>query len=266
MWVFLSDSARGREGARLLGGRCDHELDTLSDCDCLVLPIPLTRDGTTVLGVTKGGRACTLEELADWLREQKSACTVAYAPHPALEGLPVRYLESDECFMRENARLTAEGALSLLLSSLEGGSLADCSVFVLGYGRIARALLPMLSPLAGEMTVYARRASALRAIRSASYRALPFSSLAEKSRRVAHSEKTRLLVNTVPSESALEEAIHALSPSILLELACTRETTALAEAYGASTRVLSAPAMPSRYAPLAAGHVLADACLRLSQK
>ncbi len=262
-YVFLSEKAREREAARLLRGVCRSELDELPACDALVLPIPLTRDGRTVQGVTKGGEACTLDALSAVLRRHSDVRVIAYAPHDALAGLSARYLEDDERFMLENARLCAEGGLSLLLSSLEGRSLADFSVFLLGYGRIARALLSMLPTPSQKVTVYARRASALRSARRAGCSSLPFSSLAENAGSVRFSGTRPLLINTVPDARVLASALDAHSPALLLELACTKEVTALCERYAERTRVLSCASMPTRYAPISAGRALAQACRRL---
>lgn len=257
-YVFLSESAREREAARLLFGTCEAELDAVLPCDLLVLPIPLSRDNATVCGVTKGGAPCTLSSLTAFLSCMKHTTVIAYARHEALGGLQnVRYLTDDECFMKENARLTAEGGLALLLSELKGRSLADFSVSMLGYGRIARAMLPMLAPMAKSITVYARRASALRAARRAGYRSLPFSSLADSA------GKDILLINTVPSASALEIALDTHRHELLLELACTGEIVALCEARKNGAQLLRAPSMPMRYAPIAAGRALSAACVRL---
>ena len=256
-YVFLSESAREREASRLLCGECVTELDAIPPCDVLVLPIPLSRDGETVCGVTKGGVPCTLASLTAFLSRIPSKSVMAYDRHEALGGLPnVRYLTDDECFMQENAHLTAEGGLALLLSELNGRSLADFSVSMLGYGRIARAMLPLLAPMAKSITVYARRASALRAARRAGYRSLPFSSLADGV------GKDTLLINTVPSASALEIALDTHRHALLLELACTKDVLSLCRAREGDTHMLLASAMPSRYAPQSAGAALAAALLR----
>ena len=64
----------------------------------------------------------------------------------AAKGITVRYLSKDETFMAENARLTAEGALGIILehSML---SLRDMKVLVAGFGRTGAAVCRLLTEL-----------------------------------------------------------------------------------------------------------------------
>lgn len=84
------------------------------------------RDGETLIA----GR---LDDGAEKLAEQK--------------GLRVCRILADEAFQAKNARLTAEGALGIIIehSML---SLADMRVLVIGFGRIGAALCRLLSALA----------------------------------------------------------------------------------------------------------------------
>ena len=61
----------------------------------------------------------------------------------------------DECFMLENAYLTAEGAVALYKENSES-SLYGSRVLITGYGRIAKALHRILKSMGADVTICAR--------------------------------------------------------------------------------------------------------------
>lgn len=69
------------------------------------------------------------------------------------EGVRVLDLEADEAFLRRNARLTALGTVGVLLTE-HTRALPELCVGVIGYGRIGRELVDILSYLGCRLVVF----------------------------------------------------------------------------------------------------------------
>ena len=85
---------------------------------------------------------------------------VGYGVQPSFfefDGVRVLDLEADETFLRRNARLTALGAVGILLSS-HTRALPELCVGVIGYGRIGRELVDILSFLGCTLVVFSANA------------------------------------------------------------------------------------------------------------
>ena len=76
--------------------------------------------------------------------------------HPAMEDDRVIDLWSDEALIRENAGLTAEGAMSAAMRA-SSRAMCDMRCLVIGWGRIGRALTERLAALNAAVTVASRR-------------------------------------------------------------------------------------------------------------
>ena len=100
--------------------------ETIHKSRALILPLPATRDGKTILG-----SGIRLDEvLADY--------------------------GENESFVKENARLTAEGALALALTR-HPGTLLGSRCLVAGYGRIGKKLSERLKAMGTGVFILARR-------------------------------------------------------------------------------------------------------------
>ncbi|MCD7768851.1 MAG: hypothetical protein LUH36_01845, partial [Oscillospiraceae bacterium] len=108
------------------------------------------------------------------------------APPAMRTGIP--YWQ-DEIYMIENAALTAEGALELLMRR-SSRALMGAEALVAGYGRIGRFLTGMLSSLGVRVTVAARGRSARAAARAVGCRAVELTAIPRRFDAV---------VNTIPA-------------------------------------------------------------------
>ena len=130
----------------------------LSGCSkkhLVLLPLPTTKDNKNVTNTD-----IPLDEVL--LGVGRGSLVVGYAlPENFVTcaeslGGEVLDLLSDETFLCENARLTALGALGVMLTT-ERRALCGSTVGIIGYGRIGEALTKMLSALGIKVRVYSTR-------------------------------------------------------------------------------------------------------------
>lgn len=169
------------------------------------------------------------------------------SPHiiaPPAEHRGVPYYD-DEIYVIENAALTAEGALELLMRR-SAGAVAGIEALVAGYGRIGSRLAELLSALGARVTVAARSGKALAAARARGLHAVDITNIHRPFDAV---------VNTVPAPVLSGDYGGALCID-------------LASAPGGwepGTAVLKAPGLPGTYAPRAAASVMAEAVYRVME-
>lgn len=224
--------------------------DAFFEADFLLLPLPLTRDGVHI-----NAPLCTSPPTMFPLLEQIPTDLPIMGGGldlKILEGrrAPAFDLLKDEAFLAENALPSAEGAIGLALMHHKG-ILSGSNCAVLGYGRIAQALLPRLLALGGRVTVFARKREALTSAQALGAEALPFSAL----------EKTLpgfdLLFNTVPARIFQKEHCKFFARDALyLELASPPFGMDEECVLALSKRHLYALGLPGKYAPLYAGNLI----------
>ncbi|MCD7844808.1 MAG: hypothetical protein LUG57_02965 [Oscillospiraceae bacterium] len=165
------------------------------------------------------------------------------APPAMRIGVP--YWE-DEIYAIENAALTAEGALELLMRR-SSRAMMGAEALVAGYGRIGRFLAGMLSSLGVHVTVAARSRSDRAAARAVGCRAVPLTAMPRKA---------DIVVNTIPAPVLSGDYGGALC----LELASAPG------GWADGAPVLKAPGLPGLYAPKAAADVMAEAVYRVLEE
>ena len=156
-------------------------------------------------------------------------------------------------FVAGNAAITAEGALSMLMGADER-TLWGSRVLVTGWGRIGRLLSRRLADLGAEVTVAARRGSHRAEAWTLGLNALDYAG-AE-----AEIGEYDYIVNTVPARVLTEAMLCCVAAdAALLELASPPGGFDRNLAENIGLRVLSAPGLPGKYAPLAAAQLMRGA-------
>lgn len=112
--------------------------------------------------------------------------------HPALDGYKKLDLLRQEAYLAENAALTADCALRIAGQELDI-AFSEAKAVIIGWGRIAKCLAPMLRDLGAQVTVAARKESDRAMARSLRLRAAAVEELA------ALAQETDLLINTAPA-------------------------------------------------------------------
>lgn len=133
---------------------CDETVDFLSlpPLDFLILPVK----GIDVDGNLNIQGKCVHVPTKFW-ELQKEVGIITGLPTPYIASLPHQkfYYMLDEQVVKENAVLTAEGVLQLLISSIDQ-SLYDITVDVIGYGNCGKAIVNMLQNLDVSVRVIRR--------------------------------------------------------------------------------------------------------------
>lgn len=144
------------------GKRAESCIEYLKGMECadsvgrvLLLPIPTTRDNSTVLNTN-----IYINEVFETVSD--GDVVSCYGLPPAFlapvekRGARVVDLSRDEDFLGENAELTALATLGIILNT-SARSPRDLSVGVVGYGRIGKRLTNMLLYLGARVRVYTSR-------------------------------------------------------------------------------------------------------------
>lgn len=164
--------------------------------------------------------------------------------------------ETDEEFLMQNARLTAEGAVLCAVREL-GGALLSRACVVTGFGRIGRQLAVRLCAMGMFVMVCARSEEQMRAAHSLGAHPVP---LAQLARAVSGAD---VVFNTVPARIWDEQTLARIpkgTPVIELAGAPYGADPELARRMGVRLTIESG--LPGRYAPMEAGAALFQTVLR----
>lgn len=168
----------------------------------------------------------------------------------AVSGVGIYDYTKEESFAQFNAYLTAEGALALAISSSEI-SLIDAEILIVGFGRIGKALLHLLTPLSRHITVCARRPEARTEALCLGAHTINFEALS-----TAHT--AQFIFNTVCHPVFNAPELRALkSDALLMDLASFPGGIDKHYAQNAGIHYLSAGGLPARFSPQSAGEAVA---------
>ena len=212
------------------------ELPSHGPWDAVILPLPFSR--------------LSQEEADLFPRGQRVFCGMTDEAFDRLakkRGWKLHRILQDESYTKENAALTAEGAV---WAAMDGGikSLQASKCLVAGYGRIGKELVSRLRLLGALVTVSARREDARREAGSGSV-------TIEKIPEVIG--KMDYVFNTVPSPIILDGALKRLSPNaLLIELASPPYGIDLENAGKRGLRARLESGLPGRLFPLSAAQTV----------
>lgn len=241
------------------------DIELLSLCDCvkraqvIILPLPASR-GDGKINCPLLSKELDAGALFSCVRRStpvfagKADKCISVAAREA--GVRLTDYFTSESLLTSNALYTAEGALSLIISELPR-ALCGSDVAVFGYGRIASLLTRRLLSLGAGCEGGGEERRAARS-RSGGRRG------ARLHRRGPATRSTGVIcaVNTVPARVLSAEALSALAPAALIELADCPGADA-DEARRAGVRIIPAPSLPGRFSPESAGSLIADTVLSM---
>lgn len=165
-------------------------------------------------------------------------------------GVRVVDLMADEEFVRENAVLTAEGAVCAAMNATDA-ALAGSRCLVVGYGRIAQALVRMLLAFDAHVTVAARREEARAKAAAAGADAVDMAGIKAAAARADY------VFSTPPAQVLGEDVLANIKSGVpVMDLASPPYGVDLDAARRMGVWAWRESGLPGRYAPAAAARLI----------
>lgn len=155
----------------------------------------------------------------------------------------VDFLE-DPYYLAKNAAITARCAIQIVEERVD---LRDCSVLILGWGRIGKCLGKFLETKGAQVTIAARKSADLAMIQALGYKSIHIGAVD------TISQQFQVIVNTVPA--MILPNLSARDDAVILELASSPGM--------AGPNIISARGLPGIMAPEESGKLIADTFMRL---
>ena len=231
--------------------------------DVVILPVMPTADGAT-LSVEFSSEDIPLDErLSQSLRHAKIYTGFA----DRIKGISKKYAELElydysrqEAFLIKNAQITAEAALMLAIEKMPG-AMYESRCLVTGYGRIGKALAPLLRATGAHVTVAARKPEDFARIESAGMKT------ARYSRLPAEAHLYDLVVNTADALVLGEAFIRNMNPDgIIIDLASRPGGTDFVAAQRHGITAVHALGLPGKYAPRTAARIIMDTVTEMMEE
>ena len=238
------------------GERTEDALTLAALADCVILPLPVTRDGRH-LHTPMSKASLSLESLWPVLRPDEQLVCGGMVPQVIGDTQGVLDYFAREEVQIANAVPTAEGAVAAAMAAT-ACTLHGAECLVLGYGRIGRILAHRLQGLGARVAVSARKLTDLAWIDAFGYRGIPLAQLAESL------SGFDILFNTVPAPLLTAPLLEKLRPGcVILELASAPGGVNAEAAQALGISLIPAPGLPGKVAPMTAAAVLRDAIYHL---
>lgn len=216
--------------------------------EIFLLPIPSSRDQIHVTD--------TDIPLTDLLRDPKGRRLIAgygipldIAREATAKGIRIADVLTDERFLRDNAELTAHGAVGYILTGRDR-AISDLCCGIVGYGRIGRLLCRLLLFLGASAVVFTHREEVR----------LELCGMGIDARGtddIGKAGDLDVLINTAPARLITEESANSLTAG-----GCEIIELASGDNLPRGTSVTRLPSIPDRNFPISAGKIYAAAVLR----
>ena len=230
-----------------------------NDC-CIVLPLPVSRDGKTV-NSPYGTAKITPDQLFDHLNREivvfAGMMSKQWKSDVFKRGIKVYdYFEREELAIK-NAVPTAQGVIKTAIDNMEI-TLRGSSCLVTGYGRTAKAIAGALTGLGACVTIAARKRADIALASIEGYRAVYLAELD------TNTESFDLMVNTVPAVVINAPVLKALnSDCLIIDIASPPYGVELSAAEKLGFKVIVPGSLPGKTAPKTAGIIIADVILSI---
>lgn len=238
-----ADTPSLRQAARFLAERGVEVTGSPgADITHLLLPVP-SFDSDEII---KGG--VLLRDVLDTLPERITVFG-GNLQAPLLARYKTGDFLQDEQYLAENAAITADCALRVMLSALPT-TLRGLQILILGWGRIGKCLAALLQAVGCQVTIAARKETDRAMAAALGYTSVSIDGLASQLVRY------RVIFNTVPYLILRDaQMIHCRSDCMKIDLASS-------PGLGGSD-VICARGLPGKMAPEASGRLIAQTALRL---
>ena len=225
-------------------------LDHIQKADCVILPLPVSRD-PGMLNAPFSQEPQPLAPILDQLSPSQFLCGGRLDPKllamAQARGLTVRDYFAREELAVANAVPTAEGALQLAMEHLPI-TIHGARVLVLGFGRVGRLTAQRFAALGARVSVAARKYEQLAWAQAMGFGTEHLEQLA------GWLCSYNLVINTVPTQVLGQKELEDLRRDCLvLDLASKPGGVDLAAAGDLGLTVIWALSLPGKVAPVTAG-------------
>lgn len=227
--------------------------DALNYADVIVLPLPFSRDNVT-LNAPFAEKSLKIKDLFGLLEPRHTIFGGMMSDKiiSQLEKRKINAIDYYKCedLIIKNALATAEGAISLIISSSEK-TIHGSKILVSGFGKIGKMLTRILIDLKAKVSVSARKITDFAWIEG--YSATPVD--------IREIDKYKLdfdvIINTVPHQIFSEKSLKKLPKDcIYIELASHPFGTDFDTAKRVGIKTINAQGLPGTYSPKsAAGYI-----------
>lgn len=225
----------------------------VSECEVVILPLPVTLDGTT-LKTDYGTEQIMLDDsFAEKMRGKRvfgGMMERLYATSNIWKEITSADYYTREEFTVRNAVPTAEGAVEIAMREYPG-TVCGSRCLVAGFGRVGKTLARTLFGLGARVTVAARKPADLAWIESLGCHPILTAQIG--------GGNYNMIFNTIP---AMIFSRHVLSElrgcSLLVDLASAPGGTDFDAAAKIGIKAILAPSLPGRVAPKTAGEIIKD--------
>ncbi len=229
---------------------CDNA-DCIYNADAVILPYVSFKNGNEVNTLEKVFACDVLKNMRSGAKLFAGMVYDGLKDECEKAGISLFDFFENEELTVANARLTAEGALEMIIKNTDI-EVKGMNVALTGFGRVARALAKTLSLLGANVTVLARKPRARMEARALGYSAANV----EDEKAVASAD---VLVNTVPAPVLNERMLKgAANCRYILDLASRPFGTDFDAAEKLGINAETALGLPARCSPETAGRLIAN--------
>lgn len=231
------------------------DLEELSLAHCVILPLPVVgKNG--LIHTPLSQEQISLPRILDHMRPGQILCggMVSSEVRQAGEERGIRvfdYYAREEC-MIANAVPTAEGAVQVAMEQLPF-TLHGARVLILGFGRVGKLTAHRMEALGARVTVAAKEYADLAWAAAYHYESIRLEELN------CELGGFQLIVNTIPAQILDARRLNWVNPEVfILDLASAPGGVDCARGEELGLRILQAPGLPGRTAPVTAAGAIRD--------
>lgn len=239
---------------------CNSLEQSLRYSDNIILPLPLSRDNSTVIAPLTNEKIL-IEDIISIVKNTDKLLLVGKASDIVMSKFKesnitaIDYFENEQLNI-QNAILTAEGAISLAINETDF-SIYGSKCLVTGYGRIAKIISKLLYSFGARVTIAARNPNDRAWAETNGYATIEIDEISDKA-------DYEIIFNTVPARIIAESTISRLyKKCLIIELASAPYGTDFAACNTHKIRYINAASLPGKVAPKSAGIIICKTAINI---